>query len=230
MKRMICAATCIFAILIALNIAPAAAGDASHGLFEFGLSHRHPDILVLVWKGPVNPSMADQIGSAFLQYRSQIRGVELKLDSPGGSVVEGERAISVLQEIKKTTKLHTVVEAGARCASMCVFIYAQGDKRLAAPASLWLFHEVSHKDPRTHEVFGLDRQRWLGLCDKYLLPAGVNPTWMDHVKAHTFGSNYWESGDTLLAEQSSLVQVALSNQQIRILRGKNAEQIGSRTY
>ena len=84
--------------------------------------------------------MADQIGSAFLQYRSQIRGVELKLDSPGGSVVEGERAISVLQEIKKTTKLHTDVEAGAPCATMYVYIYAQETKRLANQANHRIFH------------------------------------------------------------------------------------------
>ncbi len=103
--------------------------------------------------------MSAEINEAFEQYKDRVNTVELKLDSGGGSVKEGERVISILQNIKKTHKLATAVGAGKKCGSMCVFIYVQGQKRLAAPASLWLFHEVSMKDKHTHRIARLDRVR-----------------------------------------------------------------------
>ena len=78
--------------------------------------------------------MSDEISAAFEQNKSTIKKVELKLDSVGGSVAEGEKVIDVLKKIKTTHKLYTVVGAGRRCGSMCVFIYVQGQKRFAAPA------------------------------------------------------------------------------------------------
>ena len=80
----------------------------------------------------------------------------------------------MLRQIKSTHQLETVVAQGDVCASMCVFIYVQGQKRFGALTSSWLFHEVSHTDPVTKQTTKLDRAAWERLVDKYFLPAGVS--------------------------------------------------------
>jgi ATP-dependent protease ClpP protease subunit len=205
-------------ILTAFTASPSAAHADTTPHLRAGLSPRHNDILVMVWKGGIQAPMANEIIAAFEEHEDNIRGIELKLDSDGGSVAEGERVIAVLQKIKKTKELHTIVGAGKRCGSMCVFIYVQGQKRLAAPASLWLFHEVSHKDPRTHQVTALDRSAWERLVDKYWVPAGVDQKWIEDVKTHTVGTNYWQSGDSLLKDGANIIQKPLSDEQHRVVR------------
>lgn len=221
-KTLIAGAAFALASLATLS-GSAFADNSPHPKLHVHLSDNHPDILVMVWKGPVENTMADQIQAAFTEHKDHIRGVAFKLNSGGGSVFEGERVIAVLQQIKKTTPLHTVVEAGAKCGSMCVFIYVQGQKRLAAPASLWLFHEVSHKDPHTHQVVRLDRVSWEKLVEKYWVPAGVDAKWIDNVKTHTVGTNYWESGDSLLQEGANIIQKPLSDEQRRIVHSASTE-------
>ena len=142
---------------------------------------------------------------AFQRYKSTSRRFLLELDSPGGSVAEGERVISELQRIRATHKLDTLVKAGGRCASMCSFIFAQGQRRYAAPASLWLFHEASTTDAVTHKTLSLNRKLWLTLIDKYLVPIGVSPVWIKEVTNSANRRNYWISGDGLIAKNSGLV-------------------------
>ena len=184
---------------------------------QSALSKHHPDILIMQWRGRIAAPMSLEISEAFERYRDRVRGIEFMLDSPGGSVREGERVIAVLQAIRKTHELHTVVAAGRSCGSMCVFIYVQGEKRLAAPASLWLFHEVSYRDPRTHKVTKLDRASWEALVDKYWVPAGVSAAWIADVKSHTFGADYWQSGESLLADKSNIITKALSDEKRRVV-------------
>jgi hypothetical protein len=171
----------------------------------------------MVWYGKIEAPMSAEINEAFEQYKDRVNTVELKLDSGGGSVKEGERVISILQNIKKTHKLATAVGAGKKCGSMCVFIYVQGQKRLAAPASLWLFHEVSMKDKHTHRIARLDRVRWEQLVDKYWIRAGVNPTWIANVKAHTVKTDYWQSGDSLLKDGANIVLQPMSDEHRRVV-------------
>ncbi|MGE4183359.1 MAG: hypothetical protein AB7E81_00025 [Hyphomicrobiaceae bacterium] len=159
--------------------------------------------------------MSAEIATAFELNRWRVRAVELKLDSGGGSVKEGEEVIRVLQNIKKTHMLVTAVAAGGRCGSMCVFIFVQGDKRLAASASLWLFHEVSIVDRVSHTITRLDRARWEELVQKYWVPAGVNQDWINEVKAHTNETDYWQSGESLLRSKANLIHRALSDKKRR---------------
>ena len=118
------------------------------------------------WKGEVRRGMAEKIHAAFEKHKLSHSVIRLVIDSPGGSVREGERVIRVLQAIKATHRLSTVVMPGKRCGSMCVFIYVQGEKRFAAPASIWLFHEVSRSDKHTRKIYALDRGQWV-LCDRF---------------------------------------------------------------
>ena len=175
---------------------------AATGKLKLSRTHRHPEMLVMTWRGIVRPGMAKVIRAAFEKHKDSYRVIEFIINSPGGSVREGERVIEVLQDIEKTHRLYTTVLPGKTCGSMCVFIYVQGQKRFAAPASIWLFHEVSRSDKRTHKIYELDRPQWEQLIEKYWLPAGVNPVWIAEMKEHTFQTDYYQTGQSLLEHDS----------------------------
>jgi len=204
-------------LVLGLPASVCSAGSIHKPHLRFGISRTHPDLMVMIWKGEIKAPMSDEISAAFELNKNRIRKIEFKLDSGGGSVKEGERVIAVLQEIKKTHKLATVVDAGKRCGSMCVFIYVQGQKRLAAPASLWLFHEVSIVNRETHKISRLDRDSWEQLVDKYWVPAGVNPAWIAEVKTHTVQTDYWQSGESLLQDGSNIILQPLSDEHRRVV-------------
>src|SRR5947209_1564006 len=85
-------------------------------------------ILFISWTGPVVPGMSEYLRTTFEKHASTSHRVILHLDSIGGDVFEGERVIQVLQRIKKTHRLITIVSHGDICASMCVPIYLQGSE------------------------------------------------------------------------------------------------------
>lgn len=180
-----------------------------------GKMHGHEDVLVMVWNGAIGKGMTEQIRAAFDRHKDDTRTVVFRLDSPGGSVAEGERVIKVLRDIKRTHKLVTSVGAGKRCGSMCVFLYTEGDRRVAAPASIWLFHEVSYMNKEKTKILSLDRQRWLDLVDKYWEPNGVNPEWIAKVKQQAVKTDVWESGSDLLRDGSNLIHHPLSDERRR---------------
>jgi ATP-dependent protease ClpP protease subunit len=201
----------------AMRIAPAAAAHKrENGTLHAHLSKKHPGMLIMSWKGHTDQSMSRKIAAEYNRYRGQISSVYLILNSPGGSVRYGEQAIAVLQQIKTEVKLYTAVKAGSKCASMCVFIYVQGDKRLAAPASLWLFHEISTTDSHKR-LLSLDRNGWLKIVDKYWVPAGVDQNWIARTKAEATNTNVWESGAQLFAENANLIQKVLSDDTVRVI-------------
>jgi hypothetical protein len=189
---------------------PAYAGRHSH--FRFAVRDR---ALVMLWAGAIEAPMSTEISAAFELNKDRVKAVELKLNSGGGSVKEGEKVIRVLQDIRRTHKLVTSVGAGHKCGSMCVFIYVQGQKRFAAPASLWLFHEVSIADHKTHRITRLDRARWEELVQKYLVPAGINQAWINEVKSHTNQTDYWQTGQSLIQSGSNLIHQALPDERHR---------------
>jgi hypothetical protein len=205
------------ALLFVWRVGPASADDGAQGRLTLGSSESDPGAIVMLWSGRVAAPMARQIRDAFEQRRHTGSRVVLKLSSGGGSVAEGERVIDVLRDIKRTHELETVVEQGRTCGSMCVFIYLQGQKRTAALSSLWLFHEVSHKDPRSQKVVSLDREAWEMLVNKYYGPAGVSAEWTAAMKPYTVRSDYWQTGADLINEKSGIVHVALGNQKERVV-------------
>jgi hypothetical protein len=205
------------ALLVVSTGAVAARGFDETAQFRSGRMKGHHNVLVMVWKGAVQKGISEQIRAAFEQNKDEITAVELRLDSTGGSVAEGERVIGVLQDIKRTHKLITTVGPGKRCASMCVFIYAQGQRRFAAPASLWLFHEVSHFNKDRTRIVALNRAAWLGLIERYLVPAGVDSDWIDKLTERAVKTDVWESGSDLLRDGSNLVQRPLSDDKVRVV-------------
>jgi len=181
------------------------------------MSNTRPNTVHLNWQGPIMAPMANQIREAIESRKSQATRFVFRISSYGGSVGEGERVIDVLRQIKTTHQLETVVAPGDVCASMCVFIYVQGQKRLGAMTSSWLFHEVSHMDPITRQTTKLDRAAWERLVDTYLRPAGVSDAWIADLKPRTVQSDYWQTGSDLIKSNSGIIHEPLANQTARLV-------------
>ena len=94
---------------------------------------------------------------------------------------------------------------------MCVPIYLQGRKRIAALTSSWLFHEVSKSDNTTKKVVALDRERFERLVNTYFLPAGVSSAWVAKMKPLTLRSDYWQTGADLANDNAGIFHEALGN-------------------
>src|SRR5215470_16535820 len=221
------AATCglhalvgLLALILALCAqgAPAGALELPRGELKVGLSSTGANTVVLTWTGPMMAPMANQIRDAFESRKHQARRFLLRVSSYGGSVAEGERVIEVLRSIKATHELETTVMQGDVCASMCVFVYVQGQKRYGALTSSWLFHEVSHADPVTKQTTRLDRAAWERLVDTYLRPAGVSDAWIADLKPRTVNSDYWQTGADLVRANAGIIHEPRGNQTVRMIR------------
>jgi hypothetical protein len=129
-------------LLASANTAPAAEQPAAGASLEF---NKEDGTLYIDWSGPIVAGMADDLRAALDNYSMLLDRVVLFLDSAGGRVDDGDRVIAVLNEIKLRHQLITVVPHGKLCASMCIPIFLQGEDRLAARASLWLFHEAAQR-------------------------------------------------------------------------------------
>ena len=209
--------------------APADALEAQHGSLKVSLSTTRVGTVLMTWNGPVAAPMASQIRDAFESRRGQATRFVFKISSYGGSVTEGERVIEVLRRIKATHELETAVTQGDVCASMCVFIYVQGQKRYGALTSSWLFHEVSHMDPVTQQTTALDRAAWERLVDKYFRPAGVSDAWIADLKPRTVASDYWQTGADLIRSNSGIIHEPLANQTARyVAPGPRPKSVGQR--
>ena len=203
-----------FAISLVGQGLSASALELQGGELRISAPNAQNGAVQMSWHGPIAAPMANRIRDAFEERKGQSSRLVLIISSGGGSVAEGERVIEVLRQIKRTHTLETVVTQGERCASMCVFIYIQGQKRLGALTSAWLFHEVSHKDPVTKQI-RLDRIAWERLVDKYFPPAGVSEDWIAKMKQLTIESDYWQTGADLVQANSGIIHMPLGNHRPR---------------
>lgn len=197
---------------------PAPAANPAAAPSEHLMVRRHaydPTTVMLFWSGPVVAAMPALIRAAFLADRDKARRFVLVLNSGGGSVMAGEQTIEVLREIRRTHRLDTEVRNGRICGSMCVFIYLQGDLRTAAPASAWLFHEITRTAPGTGATPIIDKAAWDRLIGAYYPSAGVSPEWTRAMTPHTINSDYWLSGRDLVEARSGIASELLSNTQSR---------------
>jgi hypothetical protein len=96
----------------------------------------------------------------------------LDLDSIGGEIGETERIAGVIQELRRTTRVDTLVRHGSMCASACVAVFAQGERRSAGGSSIWLFHGVcaagSNIPSYTKTCQALEMLRKAGVHEKFL--------------------------------------------------------------
>jgi hypothetical protein len=181
---------------------PAATPDedetASSSSFEF---NEKDGTLSIEWSGPIVPGMADYLRGALDKYGAASHRVVLFLNSAGGQVDEGDRVIRVLDEIKPTHRLITVVLDGSLCASMCIPVFLPGDDRLAGRTSQWIFHEAAKPGANGQERM----EETLHLFQKYYVPAGVSMQWLKRMMPLVERAELSESGGDLISAKSGIV-------------------------
>lgn len=209
--RVAVTASCLLAAGLS-GVTAARADDGRATRLVVSLLPDQPDAVVFNWEGPVAVPMAIEVRAAWLQWQSSGRKrIVLNLNSPGGNVQEGMRLISVLDEIKRTHALTTMVSHGRLCASMCIPIYLQGQIRIAASTSVWLFHEVTTADQSTGEVQGINPGLSEVLLTRYYRPAGIPDAWLAELRRITRGTDYWQTGQDLIASNSGIIHRTLPN-------------------
>ncbi|MDX2309672.1 MAG: ATP-dependent Clp protease proteolytic subunit [Hyphomicrobium sp.] len=169
------------------------------------------DTVVLEWRGQIEAPMASRLAEAYEQHRRDAGKFVLSLSSPGGSLDQGAEVIRLLRRIAATHTLETIVEGRRLCASMCVPVYLQGQKRTASETSQFMFHEVRFREFHSDETIDVPDSATGKATDrlfrKYFLTAGVPAAWIRSVRAEmTGGVDVWKTGRELVDEKAGIVQ------------------------
>lgn len=170
-------------------------------------------IYVLQISGAIATPMAAEIEEQ-LKKAVEDRPLLVHLNSEGGSVTEGEKIIAILQRLRAEKKtVHTTVMNGEKCASMCVFLYAQGEKRFASEVSTFMFHgAIQFAITNVPDAWKTREQL------QHLIKAGVSTAWLNSLweaGAFTKPGAYWMSGKDLVDAKSGLVTDLLSRHDVQ---------------
>ncbi len=169
----------------------------------------HAKVLSLKWSGKIDRPMARQLKRILIRYQGRASRLVLTLASGGGRVSEARKVIALLRRFSQTHALETRVSPGRVCGSMCVPIFLQGEIRRAAPASLWLFHEISRHDKKTNKTIRLLPKKTARMFKDYFVPAGVSKLWLKDVAAQIEGNDIWLTGAQLIAQRSNIITAQL---------------------
>lgn len=167
--------------------------------------------VVMRWSGTIDAPMEQRIAEAYDTYGATAETFVLALSSPGGAVDHGSRVVRLLQRIADTHRLETIVERRRTCASMCVPIYLQGEKRSASSRAQFMFHYVSFSDFFSDEAIDVPasaRERATRrFFDSFFRPAGVPAKWIAGIlRQMSDGDDVWKSGEALVKERAGIVQ------------------------
>lgn len=172
-----------------------------------------PESLSLKLNSEIRPPLADNL-EIYLRACPDLKKLELRLNSPGGSIVETSRLAEILDKAKsRGIQVTTRVDNGDECDSSCIPLYAQGNKRQAGPVAAFMFHGVAIylitniPDPdSTKELLDLVRKA-----------SGLNKVWLQGLidkKIFSVPSMYWLSGQELMDQKSGFVTELLERQQL----------------
>src|SRR6266542_760558 len=100
---------------------------------------------VVVVQGTLNPGD----GERFFTKIAPLATAMVRFQSNGGSVVAGIQ----IGEMIRLRQFHTLVPAGARCASACALAWLGGTRRFMGPGARIGLHAAS--DPRSGQVTGV---------------------------------------------------------------------------
>ena len=166
------------------------------------------DIVILTWTGEVELPMHTLLLRAFEEWRNKSKRFVLQLNSPGGSVREGGDVVELLQRIKRTHTLDTYVASNEICMSMCVPIFLQGNKRVAAPDARFMFHEPKRFYDDGSEAKGFSFEREVltrRLFTRYFTNSPMYANWRVQLEKDWIGKDIFKSGKQLLEERSKIV-------------------------
>lgn len=134
----------------------------------------------------------------------------------GGSLLYVQRVVSVLEQIKATRELVTVVDRGATCGSGCVPIFLAGKKRAAALTSAFYFHPVVMRvgDPGTAEAgarMQVRAEETDNVLSRYFVSAGLSEDWLQYLRRTLRRHDLWQSGRDLWESKSGVLTETIDN-------------------
>ena len=164
------------------------------------------ELVVVKYEGPIAFPMTENLRTIWDGIKNSLRfkTMLLRLNSEGGTDVEGRKVIELLGEIRAHIALVTLVGDHDLCASMCIPVYIQGDIRVASPASSWMFHGASRfmsnipSLTATEAYFGMLRDR------------DIDASFIDFLfdnKYVTTPGAYWMSGADLAAKSNVITRL-----------------------
>lgn len=162
--------------------------------------------IVLKWHGDIKAPMAAKFREAYETRATGIDEVIVDLASEGGDVLEGEAVIKVLERVRAEKKLTTWVDRGEKCSSMCVPIFLQGEVRVAALVSSWMFHGARRWWTNVPDIAKTDE-----LLDKHFRTRGVSEEFLQTLlPAMRAPGEYWLTGDDLMSMKSGIITNTLA--------------------
>ena len=165
--------------------------------------------VVLSWRGEIDVPMRRHMSDAIDEWRDRTDAFLVDLDSPGGALYEGARVIELIDTLKTTHRVTTRVRSRANCLSMCVPIFLQGDERLAASNSTWMFHEPVSVNFYTDEVEEVPEFERRALAERfferYFDNSPMNAEWREKLRVEWVNSEIWKSGRQLVREKSGII-------------------------
>lgn len=168
-----------------------------------------PGLVVLRWRGGVEAPMLARLDEAFRKHGADQPRFVLSLHSPGGKLDHGRDVIRLIQRVRLTHAVDTIVEGRNGCASMCVPIYLAGRQRTASPRARFMFHEVSFRDAESEKISSVPSQAIARatdqMLDRYFRPAGVSEAWLADLRGKMKGRDVWRTAEELLTERSGIV-------------------------
>ncbi len=205
-KLMPLATLFLFAVIIILSMRAEERIFQNNGKLEV---RREGDAVVLFWKSGVDVPMARRFEEAFENWRYETDRFIIDLHSPGGVLQEGEQVIRIINRMQRSHQVDTRVRARRSCLSMCVAIFLQGEERIAAPNSRWMFHEPTARDFYTGEEInepGFEKRIATDrFVDRYFVNSPMDPVWRDALTKEWRGKDIWKAGQALVDEGSGVV-------------------------
>lgn len=209
----------IFFGLLAMPSAQLQAHDSSRvGILKIKF-HKNSGRLSLYWKGKIRKPMAQKFKRAIGKWKKRAQGgFVISLNSRGGSVREGYKVVDIIRRLKKTHYITTYVARGNTCGSMCVPIFLTGNRRIAAGASIWLFHDITDRDKNDKSRRVLKPWMTDTMFRNYYIPAGVSKPWIDDIKMKIKGSDYWMTGREVHSSEANIITSLRGNRRARKLK------------
>lgn len=173
----------------------------------------HPNryrTVVFSWYDDISAPMSLRFEEAFAQWADKTDTIIIDLDSPGGSLIEGQKVIDVINAMKRSHTVETQVKANRYCLSMCVPIYLQGQRRLGSVSSRWMFHEPKLINVFTDEIeeqnsFDQKRSSYK-FFNRYFVNSPMDEKWREKLREEWTGKDVWFTGAQLIDQQANIIQ------------------------
>lgn len=204
-KQLLCGAG--FIITLAMSATSLEAHDTvTPGSLKVKFRKNNHGQVLLYWSGQIRKPMAGNFKLAIQKWKGVAKGgFIVSLNSRGGFVSEANKVIALLRELKRTRSVRTYVGRGKICGSMCVPIFLTGNQRIAAGASLWLFHDIVGRDKnnRSRKIFKPWKTRQM--FKEHFIPAGVSKVWIYDIRRKINGADYWMTGNELYSTNANII-------------------------